>query len=76
MVQIQKKISDRAARGTGMSKIIIEMLNYVPGGKFHFEIAIFLEMHKLFQQCCPAQKPGIEFRKKISENWEKWMKFI
>ena len=35
-----RNISDRAARGTGMSKKIIEMLNHVPGGKFHFEIAM------------------------------------
>ena len=35
-----RNISDRAARGTGMSNKIIEMLKHVTGGKNHFKIAM------------------------------------
>ena len=35
-------IKDKTARGTGMAKKIIEMINYIPGGKHHFKIAVMM----------------------------------
>ena len=37
-----KNVTNRSNKGTGMVNTITSILNYVPGGKYHFEIAVIL----------------------------------
>ena len=39
-----KNVANRAGKGSGMANTIESIIKYLPGGRFHFEIAIIMKM--------------------------------
>ena len=56
-----KNVAFRAGKGTGMVNMIENIIKNIPGGKYHFELAVILRNAYLISSmllCYPAVKCG------------------